>query len=141
MLTIIKHLFNEHGSQIIRFGIVGIAAAITHVLTVIFLVEHQWMQPLIANIFGYLLAFQVSYFGHRHFTFQHSAPISETIGRFVIVATIGFSFNESLFYLFLHYFNQYYPIALLLTLTITPLMTFILGKLWVFPRLQDPCQK
>ncbi len=133
MHTIIRDAVKTHYQQVLRFGLVGVMATIVHMSCVIILVEQVSMPPLIANIFAYLLALNVSFWGHRHFTFNHRAPIRNTLGRFLLVSGAGFAFNESLFFVFLHWFNHYYPVALMLTLTLTPLLTFVLGKLWVFP--------
>ena len=142
MLTKIKSTIQTHYLQLIRFGLVGIVAAIVHLTTVVFLVEHIALRPLIANIFGYLIAFNVSYFGHRYFTFQCNKPIMQTLVRFFILASVGFGLNETLFFLFLRYLSHYYPVALILTLTLTPCLTFLIGKLWIFhPAAQPQYQK
>lgn len=119
--------------QLFRFGMVGIAAAIVHFSCVTLFVELSLMKPLIANIFAYIIAFQVSYSGHRYWTFRGTVTQHRVaFPKLLLVSTLTFLANESLFYIFMSYFNLPYQIALLIVLTILPLGTFALSKFWVF---------
>ena len=118
--------------QVIIFALVGIIAAVVHLNTVIFLVQFNWVNnPLIANIYAFILAFQVSYFGHRYITFKGTkAAHNAAYLKLIILQIINFSLNESLFYVLMRYLP--YPIALLFVLSVLPIFTFIISKLWVF---------
>lgn len=119
--------------QLTYFGLIGSCAAAVQLLTVIALVETTRLEPLLANAVGFLLAFNVSYLGHRRFTFADTnAKHHIAIRRLFTVASANFIANESLFFIFLRVFKLYYPVALFLTLIILPTITFILGKFWVF---------
>lgn len=118
--------------ELFRFGCVGVIAAAVHFSLVIFAVTHVDMQPLVANIFAFAIAFQVSYWGHRLFTFRGThASHSSAFSKLVLVQLINLAANESLFYIFLN-MNLPYPVALFCTLTILPLFTFISARFWVF---------
>jgi putative flippase GtrA len=119
--------------QLTYFGLIGGCAAAVQLLAVITLVETTGLKPLSANVFGFLLAFNISYFGHRRFTFA-GTNIKHHIAmrRLFTVASANFIANETLFYIFLNVFKMYYPLALLLVLIILPTVTFILGRFWVF---------
>jgi putative flippase GtrA len=119
--------------QIIRFGLVGSLAAATQLTVVMTLVEMGLLQPLAANIVGFMIAFQVSYWGHRHWTFnaigvQHSVAVP----RLFFIASSGFIANELFFYIMMSVFHLPYIPALLVVLTILPTITFISSKFWVF---------
>lgn len=119
--------------QLIRFGIIGFCAAAVHTIIVVWLVKSFGFNPLIANIFAFLIAFNVSYVGHRYWSFaETNAKHKIAIPRFLLVAIISFILNEGLFYIFLNIFNFYYIAALLLVLIIVPIFTFVSSKLWVF---------
>lgn len=119
--------------QIIRFGIIGFGAATVHFSLVVLLVEMQDLKPLVANIIGFMVAFQVSYWGHRYWTFSETTALHRVaFPRLFVVNCLGFIANESIFYVFLTAFSLPYPLALFFTLSILPLVTFTLGKLWVF---------
>jgi putative flippase GtrA len=118
--------------QLFRFGIVGIIAASIHFSIVVLLVQNNLLTPLLANIVGFAGGFQVSYWGHRLWTFNASATLHRVaLPRLIVVQVISLLANETLFYIFLS-LNLPYPVALLIVLTTLPIFTFISSKLWVF---------
>ncbi len=119
--------------QITRFGLVGVTAAIIHFSIVVFLVEVYLLQPLIANIIAFCIAFQFSYWGHRKITFYGSLQKHSVAMRRLLIVSIGaFAINESLFYLLMSQFYLSYPVALFIVLTILPGIVFTINKMWVF---------
>ncbi len=119
--------------QIICFGIVGVIAACVHFGVVISLVEWRDWQPLMANVIAFLIAFQVSYWGHRYWTFQAThVHHRSALPKLFLVCSMGFVANESLYFMLLTLFHLPYALALFIVLAFLPLLTFILGKLWVF---------
>lgn len=119
--------------QLTRFCIVGLLAAAVHFSIVVLLVEVGALKPLIANIFAFLIAFQVSYWGHRRWTFHTTTSLhGEALPKLFLVNGLGFIANEGLFYIFMTMFGLSYPLALFLVLAILPVATFALGKFWVF---------
>lgn len=118
--------------QIMRFGLVGLVAAMVHFTTVILLVHHFQYAPLIANIGGFMVSFQVSYWGHRMWTFSDTViSHSEAYPRLVLIQTINFCVNEYLYYYLLS-LQISYQSALILVIAIMPLFTFLTSKVWVF---------
>lgn len=118
--------------QLVRFGIVGLSAAALHFSIVVCLVHYLQLAPLVANVFAFLFAFQVSYWGHRCWTFKWTTASHRiALPKLLIVQLINFGINETLFFIFLS-LNYPYPIALLIVLTILPIFTFIVSKWWVF---------
>lgn len=126
-------------SQIGRFAIVGCIATLVHISIVLLLVEKQHFQPLIANLFAYACAFQVSYFGHRYWTFSNHGERRDTLYRFMLVAFSGISLNETLYYIFINQLHIYYSMALALVLMIVPAFTFTFNKFWVFKSGETIC--
>lgn len=118
--------------QIFRFGLVGFSAACLHFLIVIMLVQNHFFLPLTANIFGFVISFHLSYFGHRFYTFPGTMESHQlALPKLFFLQMINFAANESLFYLFLS-FHLSYPVALFIVLAILPIFTFIFSKFWVF---------
>lgn len=118
--------------QIFRFGLVGFTAAIIHFSTVVMLVQTDALAPLTANIVGFFVSFQMSYWGHRLWTFNDTVALHRvTFPKLLLVQIINFAMNEILFYLFLS-LNFSYPIALIIVLAILPIFTFLSSKWWVF---------
>jgi len=123
---------NNLFSQLFRFGTVGFFAATIHFVTVLLLVQNFFLSPLIANAFAFMIAFQVSYWGHKRWTFQQTTRFSGmTFSKLLVVQVINFFANETLFYLFLS-LSLPYPLALFIVLTVLPFFTFLSSKWWVF---------
>ena len=119
--------------QIIKFGIVGALGAITNLLVVVLLVEFLHWHPLTANIVGFLIAFNVSFWGHRYVTFTRtSRRLHQALPRFFFTSGTGFLLNESLFYLLLKYTVLPYFVSLFFILAVVACYTFLLGKFWAF---------
>jgi putative flippase GtrA len=120
--------------ELFWFGVVGVSALLVHFLLVsVVLVPAHLAPPLVANIIGFLLAFQVSYWGHRRLTFQagHIAH-RQALPRFFAVSCLSFCVNEALYFILLHHTSLDYRAALLLVLFTVAVLTFVLGKLWAF---------
>ncbi len=117
--------------QIARFGVVGVAAMAVHWLVVVALVS-LGLAPLIANVMGFAVAFNVSYLGHRRWTFASDAAHSTTLGRFFAVALGSFIINEVLYSLLLRYTHLNYQVALALVLFAVAALTFVLSRYWAF---------
>lgn len=119
-------------AQILKFGCVGVMASITHMGVVALLVP-LGMHPLYANIFAFFIAFNVSYLGHRYWTFKNrSSPHATTMFRFFGVAILSFLLNESLYFLFLNFTHLPYLFAIFIVLIVVTPMTFVLSRIWAF---------
>lgn len=119
--------------QIIIFGLVGVVASLTHFLLVFAQVEWLGIAAIIANIFAFLCAYPVSYFGHSSFTFKKQEHSHQNaIKKFFYVACLGFCLNEGGYFLLLQYTDWHYLWSLFLILAIVPILTFVLAKFWAF---------
>src|SRR5579872_3441596 len=88
--------------QITRYGIVGLSAAVVHFSIVVILVQNFKLAPFNANIYGFLVSSQVSYWGHRLWTFDASDTLHSTAyPRILLVQIVNFAANQTLFYIFL----------------------------------------
>ena len=126
MKRLIRHAF--------RFGVVGVLAMATHYVLVLLFV-HFSITPLIANIFAFILAFQVSYWGHSGWSFSDlTASRKDSFRRFVIISVSGFLLNEFLFFLFLKFTEIPYQISLLIVLPFVAGLTFLFSRHWAFAR-------
>lgn len=119
--------------QLMRFGIVGSAAALVHFTLVVSMVELTGMKPLFANAIALLFSFQISYFGHRAWTFRGTtARHGVAFPKLLMLQGFNFFANEGLFYILMRFFHLPYPVALIIVLAILPLFTFTVSKLWIF---------
>lgn len=118
-------------AQLARFGVVGVAAMITH-WSVVAIVVPFGIPPLVANVIAFCVAFNVSFFGHHHWTFASAESRQNTFKRFLSVAVLGFVTNESLYALLLEFSGLDYRIALVIVLASVAILTFLLSRFWAF---------
>ncbi len=119
-------------AQVSRFIGVGVTALIVHWLVVRLLVP-LGLVPLLANVFGFVVAFNVSYFGHRKLTFKaEELSHSRTLPRFATVALGSFAVNEILYALLLTFTPLRYDLALLVVLGVVAVMTYLFSRFWAF---------
>ena len=115
------------------FILVGSAAALVHLLTVILLVETLRVAPLVANFGGWMCAFGVSYGGHHWLTFaDHDAPVLQSAGRFLLLSAGGFAINESAYAILLHTSRLPYHFLLAIILLCVAAGTYLLSRRWAF---------
>lgn len=118
-------------AQLARFGVIGVAAMAVHWCMVAILVP-LGLAPLIANIIAFCIAFNVSFFGHHHWTFATGDSQRNTFKRFLGVAVLGFVVNEFMYSLLLKFTGLDYRVALFIVLTAVAGLTFLLSRLWAF---------
>lgn len=120
--------------QLMRFGLVGVIAAAVHFFIVVNLVQSYGYEPLVANIAAFLVSFQLSYYGHRRFTFYGTTTVhAVAFPKLLTLQIFNFIANESLFY-FLLSLHLPYQLALLIVLSVLPIFTFAVSKFWIFQR-------
>ena len=119
--------------QTLQFALVGAAAAASHLAAVALLVPAFDLAPLLANVLAFLLAFVVSYNGHRLLTFASSGARGwAVLARFFAVACLSFVGNELLYAAALHWLPWHYLVSLAAVLLLVALLTFVLSKFWAF---------
>lgn len=120
--------------QYLRFGAVGLAATAVHVAVYAGLIELLAAAPLAANALGFAAGVNVSFVGHRGWTFRNRRGPSarRSLARFWAVALIGFALNSGFVGLITGPFGLAYGWAIPAIAGVTPLATFALSKLWAF---------
>ncbi len=117
--------------QVLFFSGVGGSAALTHLLVVLNLVSHFDIAPLIANIIAFFIAFNISYLGHKYFTFAQLKDEKQlSLPHFFLVASSAGILNEIMYFLLLNYTNIHYLLALVLVLGLVAIYSFLLSRFW-----------
>jgi putative flippase GtrA len=118
------------------FVLVGASAALTHMAVftlVLLLVPTLW--PEIANVAGFLVAFLVSFVGHRRLSFQDAGTsLMQSFVRFAATAVAGFMTNETVFIVLFRVLGLPSWIALICGIVLSALQTFVLSRFWAFKR-------
>lgn len=123
----------RHRRQVIRFVVVGCAAAAVHLSVVTVLVRLAGAAPLAANVAGWALAFWVSFIGHYGWTFRGTVLTrSVAARRFVLLSATGFAVNEGLYALALHWSALRFDLLLVVVLLVTAVLTFLASRVWAF---------
>ena len=122
------------GLQYGRFVVVGLAATLVHVLVYAGSIEAWAAHPLVANALGFAVAVNLSFLGHRAWTFhgpqrQHTG---RSLARFWTVALLGFALNSLFVQLVTGTLQLAYGWAIPLIAGVTPVVTFALSKRWAF---------
>ena len=115
------------------FALVGAAAALVHYVTAVSLEGTHVFSPSYANIAGFLLAFPVSYLGHRNLSFNTSTQAHrQSLPRFFMIALCGFCANQALTLAGLHLTPLPFWFVLGSVMVIVAVSTYILSRYWAF---------
>jgi putative flippase GtrA len=115
-----------------RFAAVGAAATLVHVLAYAGVVAWWGISPLAANAVGFVAAVNVSFLGHRRWTFRAAGAAGRSLARFCVVALAGFALNSLLVQLITGTLGLPYGWAIPAIAGGTPVVTFTLSRLWAF---------
>lgn len=117
-----------------RFGVVGLGATLVHVLVYAGLIELLGIAPLLANTLGFATAVNVSFIGHRRWTFsdQRQGRAQRSLARFWVVSLFGFVLNTLFVWLVTGPLALAYGWAIPLIAGVTPLLTFVSSRVWAF---------
>lgn len=115
------------------FGSVGLMAALVHLF--VFEVLRHLIRPELANLGGFMVAFGVSFIGHRRLSFKDSkTSVQQSLIRFLVTAIAGFVTNELCFMVLLHKLDWAAWPALIAALVLAAGQTFVLSRWWAFRR-------
>jgi putative flippase GtrA len=115
-----------------RFGLVGFAATLVHVMTVVALVEGGAMRAVWANLVAFSIALAVSYLGNHRWTFQSGSPHGFSFPRFAAVAVAGLLLNQAIVYAGTELLGVSYLWALAVVVLVIPTLGFAASRWWAF---------
>jgi len=115
------------------FGSVGLLAALVHLF--VFEALRHVLRPELANLGGFLVAFGVSFTGHRRLSFKDAGTsVQQSLVRFLVTAIAGFFANELCFMFLLYRLDWPVWPALVVALGVAAGQTFVLSRWWAFRR-------
>ena len=120
-------------TQLARFLLVGGIATAVHssVYFCIVAINESW--PFIANFAGYFVAVIFSFFGQKHFTFKNrEAATKQTVSKFLFSSMLGLGLNSIWVFFVVSLLNLHPYYALIGIAVVTPAISFVLLKYWVF---------
>ncbi len=123
-------LIIDKNKPLIIFAAVGVINTLIHSTAVISFVELLAINPVLANTFAFFISNILSYFMNSNWTFRVAPNLSGYL-KFLIAST-GSLFFAITFSAFAEYMGWHYLIGLFLVIVISPLLTFLVYKTWVF---------
>jgi putative flippase GtrA len=122
-----------HSRSISWFTLIGALAAAVHYVVAVGLEAGLGVAPAWANPCGFMLAFPVSYIGHRQFSFSaQNASHQQAFPRFLLVACGGFLSNQFLLLSALRLFALPFWLTLAIVMVVVAVTTYMLSRYWAF---------
>ena len=118
--------------QATRFGLIGIAATIVHVVVALLMHDGFGLSPLWANAVAFLTAWTVSYAGNWIWTFGARTTHDYSVPRYFIVALCGFCLNQLIVFVTTGLWGWPFWAALIPVVVIVPLVGFIASRYWAY---------
>jgi len=119
-------------NQVARFVFVGGIATAVHVVVAIFAIQKLKTSSLSANFLGYSVSVSVSYFLNSVWTFRVVSPRGGQFPKYVLISIVGLLINQAITYLVTEIFHYSYYLAILLVISVVPIITYTLSKHWAF---------
>lgn len=119
--------------SVVRYFVAGVAISLGYTVTVVIVVEWNWLQPAVASATSFLLWTPVSYIVHRDFTFQFDAAHPAVALKFVVVFLLKFA-ASALVVAAAIVLDFHYIVGVLMNWLVLPLITYFALRLWVFPK-------
>lgn len=120
------------------FAAVGVAASATHFAVYWVITRYAAVfsgHPEWANAAGFLVAFGVSFAGHRWLSFSDTRErVLTSLGRFVPTSVAGLLTNEAVFSGLLRLFGLPDVFALVVGMGTAAVQTYLLSRHWAFRR-------
>lgn len=117
--------------QMFSFGLVGVAATLSHVGVAWLLIEIVAINAYLANAIGACVAFAVSFLGNANFTFVTDRSFWSSTRRYVWVSLLSLMLTSIILALTKHYSLSTFAYVAAVLVTVPP-ATFLLAKLWAF---------
>jgi len=116
--------------QFLTFGLVGIAASITHVAVALTLIRQAGIDVMAANALAFCVVVLVSYAGNHAWTFRADGRHGVHFPRFLNTSLAGLALIQAIVFIATRQFGLCYLAAVLIVIALVPLLTFAASKLW-----------
>lgn len=118
--------------QIIKFGIVGVIAAIVDVGVLVLLKELMHVDVLIASTISFCISVTVNYLLSMAFVFKgkKQSKVKEFI-VFVLLSVGGLILNQLILWIGVRFTSVYYLVIKFLAMVIVPVYNFVTRKIFL----------
>ena len=121
-------------AQLVRFGITGAFVTALGVVVYVLVVRLLGLHPQIGNVLAYVTAMATGYLMHSSWSFRdHGGERTHaTKVKFVLVSLISYALNAFWVWLLFSHLGLGNLAPIVPMLFVTPLVTFVLNRQWVF---------
>ncbi len=119
-------------AQLIRFGLVGGLATLTHVLVAITVRALFQAPPQAANLVGFAAAVVLSYLGHARFTFGVDTQSGAQAWRFVMLSGLSLLLSSGAVWMITDRLGYPFPLAMAAVTVLVPVGSYVAMRFWVF---------
>ena len=112
-------------TQILRYGVAGLASTAAYFLLVVFGVELLKLDPVLSAVAAVTLITVGSYVVNRRWVFESTRSHSAAFPRFVMATVISFGLNTGIMYITVHLLAWSYITGLIITTCVVPPTNFV----------------
>lgn len=127
-----SHPARERAAEISRFTVVGILASLTYLVVSNILILASSVDPALSSVGAYVLGMVVSFTGQSRFTFKVERASLGHFYKFVVLSVFGLAFSYVSVIVVVDVLDLHPVWATLATVTIVPVASYIIMKVWVF---------
>lgn len=127
----------ETTAEISRFTLVGILASLTYLIASNILILGFSIDPALSSVGAYLLGMVVSFIGQSRFTFRVGKASPTQFYKFAALSAFGLLFSYASVVIVVDYLGHHPVWATLATVTVIPVASYIIMKIWVFASARD----
>lgn len=117
---------------LLRFLLVGGLAGLVHIAGVVLFSTVWPVHPILANTFGFLMAFCFSSIGHMMFTFRVTEGRAQAVARWFVVSFSALLVSDGVLHVLAEVLHWYLPLVQAIAIAVIPCVSFLAGKLWAF---------
>lgn len=117
--------------EITKYGVSGAAAVLTHLATLISLVQFIGLDKTIASALGFVAAIPVHYALQRSWVFEAAGAGFPMFIKYLVLVCVGMTINVTFFYI-LTGNGIHYVISQIISIFIVFMFNFEMGKRYVF---------
>ena len=121
---------NILNNQLIRFALVGVIS--NGVAYVAYLLMALMMRPVVAMTVLYGVAFLMSFWGNRTFTFKHKSGLIPTVFRFTAMHVLLFTIQYSLHSYFVSVLGYPHQAVQAVSTIVIGVLSYTISRIFVF---------
>ncbi|WP_424831814.1 GtrA family protein [Ruegeria sp.] len=118
--------------SVVTFVVTGGIVTAVHVAVGLMAHHFAGLDPFNANLVAYSVAFFVSYFGHRNYSFRSPGRIQTSMPKFFVISVINLFLNQIIVFTVSDMLGQPYWASLAVMIAIVPTFTYVMSKIWAF---------